>query len=117
MRSRPPSANARSAHVRPRTAECDDRCARRVVSLVHSRFLTAVLAAAALLASATSAPAAYPGSNGSLAFVGEKQGVQQLYVRTRGRTVAVLQGEAFADPVWSPLGKRLAVTRLTPEDG
>jgi hypothetical protein len=66
---------------------------------------------------APSAAAAYPGFNGPIAFVGDKHGVQKLYVHTRGRTVAVLQGGGIANPSYSPLGKRLAVTREVPEIG
>jgi hypothetical protein len=69
-----------------------------------------------LLLLAPAAPAAAPGDPGAIAFVGERGGDRVLYVRSHGRTVGRLRG-VLADPAWSPFGRRIAITRETPENG
>lgn len=77
--------------------------------------ITAAMTALAL--AAVPAHAAYPGENGAIAFVGERAEEQVLYVRERGRTTGLLRGGGLADPVFSPLGRRIAVTRDLPDIG
>lgn len=83
-----------------------------------SRLVSLALASAiGLLVLAAPAGAAYPGENGSIAFVGEKRGDQAIYVRSGGRTRGFLRERLVADPVFSPQGRRLALTRELPEVG
>lgn len=80
--------------------------------------LRPVLAATALLAlAAPPVYAAYPGENGAIAFVGERSGQPTIYVRSGGRTRGFLRDGLAADPVFSPQGRRIALTRELPEIG
>lgn len=83
---------------------------RPAVSLV-------LAAATGLLLLAAPAGAAYPGQNGSIAFVGEKRGDKAIYVRSGGRTRGLLREGLVGDPVFSPQGLRLALTRELPGVG
>ncbi len=81
-----------------------------LVARLHVRALPCLLA---LLVVAPPASAAYPGSNGAVAYVGQVHGVDTLLART-GRSVrGLLSGVGLADPVWSPLGRRLAFVRAS----
>jgi len=77
----------------------------------------AVAAVTSLLLLVAPAAAAYPGKNGSIAFVGNKRGDQAIYVRSGGRTRGFLREGLVADPVFSPQGRRIALTRELPEIG
>lgn len=79
----------------------------------------AILALALLAAAAAPAPATagQPGANGAIAFVGERGDERVVYIRKDGRTVGLLRERGLADPAWSPLGLRLAITRERPDSG
>jgi len=77
----------------------------------------AAAATTGLLLIAAPAGAAYPGKNGSIAFVGEKRGEQAIYVRSGGSTRGFIREGLVADPVYSPQGRRIALTRELPETG
>ena len=59
------------------------------------------------------ADAAFRGRNGGIAYVGVVDGVPNVLVRTGESVRGVLKSGGLADPAWSPLGRRLAVTRAT----
>jgi hypothetical protein len=67
-----------------------------------------------VIAAAPQARAAYPGTNGQIAFVGARGGQVQLYLRSSGHTAGLLAGPLEA-PAWSPRGVRIAVTRTAPD--
>ena len=71
----------------------------------------------ALVAFPPTAQAGAPGDNGAIAFVGERSGEAVLYVRRSGRTAGLVRGGGIGDPVWSPTGRRLALTRELPDTG
>lgn len=75
-----------------------------------------LLALLILVLLAPASPAAAAGDPGAIAFVGPRGDERVLYVRRAGRTVGLLRG-LLADPAWSPLGRRIAITRETPETG
>lgn len=79
--------------------------------------LAVLLLVAALLPAASAEARQPPARNGAVAFLGHNAGDPVLFVRRGGRTVGVLRGEGVADPAWSPLGRRLAVTRETAGEG
>ena len=67
-----------------------------------------VLLVAALPAAALGA---YPGDNGAIVFAGHSAGQDGLYLRAGGSIRALLLGGSIGDPVFSPLGRRIALTR------
>jgi hypothetical protein len=76
-----------------------------------------LLALLALVALPDGARAGAPGNNGAIAFVGDRSGEAVLYVRRGGRTSGLVRGGGLGDPVWSPTGRRLALTRELPDTG
>jgi hypothetical protein len=63
--------------------------------------------------SAVPADAAYRGRNGAVAYVGIVDGVPNVLARKGGSIRGIIKGGGLADPSWSPLGRRLAVTRAS----
>ena len=78
---------------------------------------TLTLALAAVLLAPSAASAAYPGENGAIMFVGERGGSTALYLRESGTTRGFLREPNIGDPVFSPQGRRIAVTRELPVAG
>lgn len=79
--------------------------------------LLLVLLAIVCAALPARADAAYPGREGAIAFVGQRDGEAAIYVRRHGRTTGFLRGGNASDPVWSPRGARIAITRELPDSG
>jgi len=69
----------------------------------------------AFVALAPPASATSPGRNGAIAYIGRIDGTDTLLARTGPRVRGVLTGARLADPAWSPLGRRLAVVRSSPD--
>jgi TolB protein len=77
----------------------------------------ALLALLAAALSPTAASAAYQGANGAIAFVGDSAGQDGLFLRAHGQIHALLLADGLGDPVFSPYGPRIAVTREAPGVG
>ena len=78
----------------------------------------ACLAGAAAALPVPGARAAYPGANGTIVFTArQSSGQEALDMRAAGRTRAIFTGSSLGDPVFSPLGRRIAVTRELPASG
>jgi hypothetical protein len=60
---------------------------------------------------AAPADAAFRGRNGAVAYVGVVDGVPNVLARAGDTVRGVFKGGGLADPAWSPLGRRLALTR------
>lgn len=67
-------------------------------------------AVAFVLLAAPQAHAAYPGTNGEIAYIGHRGGQDILYLRSGHRAVGILAGR-LAGASWSPRGQRIAVAR------
>src|SRR5919204_5708434 len=60
------------------------------------------------------ADAAFPGSNGAVAFVGRRGGEDVIYLRAgRARVRSLLARGTLAHPAFSPLGRRIAFDRAS----
>lgn len=75
--------------------------------------VSAAAVLAALPGAAKTAPAAFPGKNGLIAFQSFRDGFAQIYVMTdapsQPRKVARQRRSCYALPVWSPNGRQIAL--------